>query len=308
MRVGAVVGRFQVDRLHTGHLNLLQYVRRQSDLLVIAVGIAAGEPDDRNPLDFMTRYLMLHSIFPDAVIIGIKDQGSDKTWSETLDGLIGMYGQDVTLFGSRDSFIPHYCGRFKTVTVGESDLPSNDFKASATALRSEIRSPEDNAAFRRGVIYTRNQARKLAYPAVNVIAVQAGSFLLGRKRNSSHWSFPGGFVSPDDCSLQAAATRELKEETDISISSKWRFLGSLQVTDWRYRGASKIITTVFACDVVGAATAGDDLVELKWLPITTYPQQIRAALSEPSQEIFDLVGKYFRDFNVKPVEVFPSIG
>jgi bifunctional NMN adenylyltransferase/nudix hydrolase len=91
--------------------------------------------------------------------------------------------------------------------------------------------------------------------------------LLGRKRADAQgaWRYIGGFVQPEDDSLETAALREAKEETGCELDRP-RYLFSARVEDWRYRDeVDGICTAVFACAYLfGAPTAEDDIDDLKW--------------------------------------------
>lgn len=72
-------------------------------------------------------------------------------------------------------------------------------------------------------------------------------------------------MSPTDSSLEAAARREVTEETHIEVSAL-EYIGSFLVDDWRYRNeVDKVMTTVFlARYMFGAIQPDDDIEELKW--------------------------------------------
>jgi hypothetical protein len=72
-------------------------------------------------------------------------------------------------------------------------------------------------------------------------------------------------VSPTDSSLEAAARREVVEETHFEISA-FEYIGSNLVDEWRYRNEiDKVMTTVFlARYMYGAIQPDDNIEELKW--------------------------------------------
>lgn len=60
---------------------------------------------------------MILKHFPDVTILYIKDVESDEAWSNQLDNNIldiASPTSTITLYGSRDSFINYYTGRFET--------------------------------------------------------------------------------------------------------------------------------------------------------------------------------------------------
>ena len=130
-QVGVIVGRFQTHYLHEGHIQLISHVLENHSQVIIMLGISRKQNSKRNPLDFTTRKLMIESQFTNVVILPIVDKRSDEHWSEELDRLVTLpFGPKKTLiYGSRDSFIPHYKGK-NTVLELESSHQYN-----ATNLR-----------------------------------------------------------------------------------------------------------------------------------------------------------------------------
>jgi 8-oxo-dGTP pyrophosphatase MutT (NUDIX family) len=68
----------------------------------------------------------------------------------------------------------------------------------------------------------------------------------------------GGFVDPNDSSLEAAARREVMKEAHIEIATV-EYVGSYRVDDWRFlREVDKIMTTVFVADYKSGHIQPDD--------------------------------------------------
>jgi bifunctional NMN adenylyltransferase/nudix hydrolase len=110
---GVIVGRFQVNSLHAGHLELFRQVSEKHDRVIVFIGVPRTVPTKRNPLDFETRKKMIQADYPDFVILPLRDEKHDNYWSNRLDDSIASVTQftgDVTLYGGRDSFVPHYYG------------------------------------------------------------------------------------------------------------------------------------------------------------------------------------------------------
>lgn len=271
--VGVIIARFQVPELHEGHKELIEAIMSVHKKVIILLGTAPVRVTRRNPLDYITRELMLKEHFPTLSIHPIKDRPNDKDWSEAIDELIDatVGGTSVVLYGSRDSFIPHYSGKHTTI-----ELPDTQ-QLSGTEIRAkcskEIRSEE---AFRRGVIYAAYQKYPSLYQTVDIVIWrhlkdEPLQILLGRKKNDlpNKWRFIGGFVDIKDESLERAAQREASEETNMMAIHPPQYAFSHRVDDWRYRKEQDGIMTAvfFAKYFYGATIAGDDLNEIAWFEV-----------------------------------------
>ena len=152
MDIGVVVGRFQVDELHSGHKALISHAGSQHPNVLIFVGVAPREGTKDNPLSYQLREQMLRNEFPTATILPIYDVDSDLEWSNTLDTTIKRlyYGSTVTMYCGLDGFKPKYHGEF--------DVVAQEFQIDGhnrgTDIRTKIgQSPDHQAAFRAGIIH-----------------------------------------------------------------------------------------------------------------------------------------------------------
>jgi cytidyltransferase-like protein len=194
-RAAAVIGRFQATNLHPGHRHLIDHARDQADTLIIAIGVSEACPDARSPLDYPTRAAMMRAAYPDAIVLAVTDNPSDIVWSKLLDAALCEAAPDaeITLYGSRDSFLPCYHGAFRTVEIPPLDAPSG------TDVRAMVKEPRASEDFRAGAIYAATQqGYPTSFQTVDMVIrnENGDAVLIGRKPNSNDWVFPGGFVDP----------------------------------------------------------------------------------------------------------------
>ena len=153
--VGVIVGRFQVDALTPGHLGLIDRVAALHTRVLIAIGSSDKTGSNANPLDYMTRARMFNGLYGGVVgTVELPDNASDEVWSQDLDRRVRGYysGVDIpfTLYGSRDSFIPHYSGKYPTKVMSAEATSICGTKSRANVIRQ---GPIDSSDFRAGVIY-----------------------------------------------------------------------------------------------------------------------------------------------------------
>lgn len=279
MKVGVIVGRFQTDELTPGHLSLIREASKNSDQVLILIGSTHKPPSHNNPLTFeMRRKIVWEGILGDYNILGsgmnkscdfatlpLPDHHDEAQWVRNLDAIIHTFYRNdvVTIYVGRDSGMTRcymdHGGKHKLREVSTPDATS------ATSRRAGLYNlPEENID-PRSVIWTTQHQYPKVYPTIDCVLMdRAGFFVLIRKKDESKWRFPGGFADPSDKSFEMTCRREVSEECgDIEITDP-RYIGSLQIDDWRYRNETdKIITTLFAANVMfGLPRAGDDATEL----------------------------------------------
>jgi len=91
-----------------------------------------------------------------------------------------------------------------------------------------------------------------------IIELNGGIVLVRRKNPPGGWALPGGFVDYGE-TLETAAIREAKEETDLDIELIRQFH---TYSDPQRDPRHHTITTVYAAEAQGTATAGDDAGEV----------------------------------------------
>lgn len=292
--LGVIVGRFQVPYLHEGHLELFRAVLARHRRVAVFVGInACGNLTRRNPLDFETRRRMIQSIFPVVTVLPLPDTRTDEEWSANLDREINnlLPWGTVQLYGSRDSFVPHYKGKHFPKELVLHVLDHN-----GTSIRAGLTDAVlDSQDFRIGVIHAVNNRRKGLYPTVDVAILNRGEdgvvrVLLGIRRSLPNlWRFIGGYADQECFCYEDDARREVYEETNLDLDAL-TYISSRSINDWRYMGENdSLIRTVFFAgwSMTRGGKAGDDIDGIHWMEMGVLSE--RSFVDEHRVLYFDLV-------------------
>ena len=275
--VGAIVARFQVPELHEEHKALIQRVVDTHPRVFVILGLAADacKCTYNNPLDFPTRKAMVEKEFPTVEVLYIKDVGNDEIWSKELDRIITSQigpNQKVVLYGGRDSFIPHYKGKYPT----EELVPGKYISGKEIRKNVGIKS-KATPQFREGVIWAVENQWPSALPTVDIAILDRNTnlVLLCRKPNQKLLRFVGGFASPNSECYEDDARRETLEETHLECDN-FQYIGSARIRDWRFEGErNKIKTCFFVCDYMGGTpVADDDIAEVEWVNLQDLKEDI----------------------------------
>ncbi len=289
MKVAAISARFQVPSLTVGHEHLLCTAIEQNDIIVVLLGGRKAQPCARNPFSFKVRESMLLNWYKGLsseakykskifLVIELSDSPIDHlAWSKDFDCVLqsalakaGITDYDVSLYGSRDSFLAQYCGQYSKHVVVDEVL-----NTSGTAQRRSLACTDPDSMsieFREGVAYAHQQMYPCIIPTVDIAVIRNDKegkvyVLMGQKSSyGDKYMFPGGHVDACDYSYEVAAQRELFEETGLKCSS-FKYISSHLVDDYRYRGSThKIMTSLMlAVDWQGQPAADDDLSSLAWV-------------------------------------------
>jgi bifunctional NMN adenylyltransferase/nudix hydrolase len=264
--IGVIIGRFQVHQLHKAHCDVIESVMSNHKKVILFLGVTQVMGSSSNPLDFASRKSMIQENYPGIVISPLPDTRDDESWSKNLDSRIREIFPigGVLLYGSRDSFIPHYKGQFETAELEQ------EIYVSGTEIRKKLSEEiKFSKEWRAGVIYGNYNRYPTSYQTVDVAVFNEDEtkILLAKKPNEDKYRFIGGFVDVKDNSLEQAAKREFMEEAggaEIEIIS---YVGSFRVDDWRYRSErDKIMTTLFKAKYIfGHLSPSDDISELRWM-------------------------------------------
>lgn len=289
--VGVLVMRMQTPTPTAGHLQLMHAVLERSDEVCVILGESPVRLDPKNPMPVKLRRQLVREQFPDFRVLGLHDDEDNDRWSANLDLLIEQVypaaENAVTLYGSRDSFVPYYAGPNKTEVI----LFETHTDVSATNIRQRIYDgyylPGSLPDYAAGFVAGANSGYPTSYQAVDIAYFVRDStkqglaqfdIVLGNRYPGGPMRLPGGFTDPSDAGLvdggsffECVASRELLEETGIDVPPQHlAFVGSFRVDDWRFRGsAHKIATALTMCITDGGhpdarpqLSADDDLGEV----------------------------------------------
>ncbi len=293
--VAVAVMRLQVAELHEAHKELIDTLFAKHAKVMIFLGLSQVRGSIHDPLDFQPRKQMLleaypHDKYPNLTVGYVKDSRSDEDWSKKLDEQIRdtlSPNDTVVLYGSRDSFLSHYKGKFDT-----RELQATRY-ISGTELRAKIaQAPQSNPQFRAGVIFASYQRHPTVYSTVDVLVFdpEERRVLLARKPLENAYRIVGGFVDPRDDSFEVAALRELMEETGLTVGlAGLRYVGSKKVNDWRYANnpSEKIMTHLYIAlkgDNSGCPKADDDIAEVRWFGYDLLNRPVRIAQGDDEDE------------------------
>ena len=109
------------------------------------------------------------------------------------------------------------------------------------------------------------------FPAADVLILREGRVLLIRRRNPPPgWALPGGFIDYGE-TAEAAAIREAKEETGLTVTKLTLFdVRSDPARDPRFH----TLTMVYRAEVEGEVAAGDDAAEARWFAVDALPEEM----------------------------------
>jgi len=124
------------------------------------------------------------------------------------------------------------------------------------------------------------------FPTADIVVIREGRVLLIRRAAPPEgWALPGGFIDYGE-SAEAAARRELAEETSLRA----RELSLLGVySDPGRDPRFHTLTVVYLAEVEGEPHPGDDAADTQWFPLEQLPPDIafdhRRIISDAARKI-----------------------
>ena len=111
-------------------------------------------------------------------------------------------------------------------------------------------------------------------PAACIVMTRDNQVLLIQRKNEpcqGQWAFPGGFMNIDE-TAEAAAVRELQEETGITLSETDIFqVGAYTAVDRDPR--ERVITIAYLAEIDAPVPVkgSDDAARAQWFPLDALP-------------------------------------
>lgn len=154
--------------------------------------------------------------------------------------------------------------------------------------------------FRVGIIHgvTREGTKVENAVDMAVLNPDRSKIILGRKPGEDLLRFPGGmFDAGDDPHFEATASREIREETGVTVAhAEWKYICNRNVDDWRCRDSDEHFyhTTFFMAVLPWAAQtkADDDLEDADWHEISDI---MPSMLVEEHRHLWDALEEYLNN-------------
>jgi len=180
-----------------------------------------------------------------------------------LAGLIGVYRSKSELYGS--VIIIGY----KIMVQSQNYCPGKEVSEVKSFPKSDL--PLLTFSSHKEIITDSFRTYRNPFPTVDtIVEMDKGIVLINRKNPPFGWALPGGFVNYGE-SLEEAARRETKEETNLDIKELRQFrVYSSPQRDPRCH----TITTVFTARSQGKMKARDDAKKIKVFRREELPQEL----------------------------------
>ena len=138
--LGLVIGRFQP--IHLGHQSIIDQAYQKADQVLILISSSQESRTDKNPLTFEERKALVSKLYPDAIILPLKDigVGNNSLWGDYVYQTILDYGYhpDIFVTGEEERRLNWFQNHpMDTITVSRSTIP-----ISSTLIRENISNKE----------------------------------------------------------------------------------------------------------------------------------------------------------------------
>lgn len=304
IKVGVLIGRFQVPEMHEGHRFLVREMLEECDKVLILFGSANRAPSPRNPFSYVYRAQAAKALFPDIYTAPLNDYlYNDSQWVADVDNTIqymlahkmGCDTAKVILYGHKKdgndylNWFPQY----EYVNINSDiDISGTEVRRSSYPLLPKAIQDDMDYYGKEALAFS-----NYPYPenlnfccADNVVECSGHILLIQRKRapGAGTWALPGGFKNNNETFLECAI-RELYEETNLRVPEKVLrgSIVSTSIFDHPARSTGIVRNTMavyyrFPANPDGSlprANGADDAQEAKWVSI--------ADISTGKYQLFD---------------------
>ncbi len=275
MKRGLVIGRFQP--YHIGHHSVIEKMENDSEIDEIIIGIGTAQIGNTqiNPLTSDERETMLERsicIQKPYHLVKINDINDDGRWVSHVESLCPDF--DIVYTGN--SWVKRLFEE-KEYRVKDVEFTHD---ISATDLRElilkegqwQIYLPKETAEFLEEIEFAqrvRKLEQKYLKPSVTADVIinykDEGIVLVRRKREpfKDFWAIPGGFLNKGRESVEEAAVREIKEETDLEIDKDALELLGIYSEPQRDPRDHTVSVVYYANVESGNIKGGDDALEAR---------------------------------------------
>lgn len=295
MKLGILIGRFQVPEMHEGHRFLVREIQSQCDKVLILFGSANRTRSVKNPFTYRERAEATKRLFPEVICAPLNDYPyNDSQWmadvAATIDHVVDILCKENDICPVPILYGHHKDGndylkwfpQFEYVNINsEIDISGTEVRNSHKHLLPE--SVQIDMEY-----FAKEKDMFKNYPFPEALNINCGDAVLecsghillikrGRSPGMGNWALPGGHKNTNETFLQCAL-RELVEETNIRIPERV-LIGSIERTylfdsPTRSSGIPKstlAVHIVVKPDPNGSlprANGQDDAVETRWVPIS----------------------------------------
>ena len=295
MKLGVLIGRFQVPEMHEGHRFLVREMLEQCDQVLVLFGSSNRPRSVKNPFTYQERATAAQRLFPSIWTAPLNDYlYNDSQWMADVAATIKdaevefsfKFGEqpEVVLYGHHKDGNDYlkWFPQYEYVNV------NSDVDVSGTEVRNSFSHllPKQVQLDMQYFAKERETFSRYPYPGcLNICCGDAvveclGHVLLIQRKftpGAGNWALPGGHKNTDETFLQCAL-RELKEETNIRVPDAV-LLGSIKATRLfdnpkRSSGIPKLTQAVYIVlkpnpdGSLPRANGGDDAALTRWVPIS----------------------------------------
>lgn len=235
MKIGVLIGRFQLPEPHEGHRLIINRMLETFDQVIILVGSANRAQSVRNPFSYGERYLSIKNLYPKVFVYPLNDyKYSDTQWQVDVVNTVNYAVSNIASLANVEITL---CGYWKEGNDYLKWFPQwkylpieSNIDISGTEIRNNYRNLLP-AQVQQDMQYFEQEALKfkdypypetLNFNCADALVECNGHVLLIERKftpGAGTLALPGGFKNRNETFLDCAI-RELIEETNIRVPEK----------------------------------------------------------------------------------------